>query len=210
MMNYIAIQIVAYFTLEWSVPKGSGTPRTLEFGQLPILFGQKYLFNILFVVIITVLMYIYLKYSKQGYEISVVGESENTAKYVGINVGKVIVRTMIISGVLCGIVGFILVAGIDHSVSETTVGGLGFTAIMASWLAKFNPLVMIGSSAFIAFLNQGSAEVSTMFNVNSSFPDVVVGIFLFFIIGCEFFINYKFMRRENEPVKVHTKGVAIK
>ena len=92
MMNYIAIQIVAYFTLEWSVPKGSGTPRTLEFGQLPAIFGQKYLFNIILVVVITVLMYVYLKYSKQGYEIAVVGESEKTAKYIGINVKKVILR----------------------------------------------------------------------------------------------------------------------
>lgn len=88
MMNYVAIQIVAYFTLEWSVPKGSGTPRTLEFGQLPTLFGQKYLVNILIVAILTVLVYFYLKYSKQGYEISVVGESEKTAKYIGINVKK--------------------------------------------------------------------------------------------------------------------------
>jgi simple sugar transport system permease protein len=158
----------------------------------------------------SIIIYVYLKYSKQGYEIAVVGESENTAKYVGINVGKVIIRTMIISGVLCGIVGFILVAGIDHSVSETTVGGLGFTAIMASWLAKFNPLVMIVSSAFIAFLNQGSAEISTMFNINSSFPDIVVGIFLFFIIGCEFFLNYKVKRHESTSVTLQAKGVAIK
>jgi simple sugar transport system permease protein len=103
---------------------------------------------------------------------------------------------MIISGILCGIAGFILVGAIDHSVSETTVGGLGFTAIMASWLAKFNPLVMIGTSAFIMFLDQGAAEISTNFNIDSSFPDIVVGVVLFFIIGCEFFINYRIKRRE--------------
>ncbi len=200
MMNYIAIQIVAYFTLEWSVPKGSGTPRTLEFGQLPTIFGQKYLINILFVAIITVLMYIYLKYSKQCYEISVVGESENTAKYIGINVKKVVLRTMAISGAICGIAGFLLVAGTDHSLKSDTSGGRGFTAIMVSWLAKFNPVFMILTSLLIVFLEKGASKISEVYRLNSSFSDIITGIIIFFIIGSEFFINYtvKVNKKEKE------------
>ena len=190
MMNYIAIQLVAYYTLEWSVPKGSGTPRTLEFGQLPMLFGQKYLINILIVVVLTVIMYIYLKYSKQGYEISVVGESENTAKYIGINVKKVVLRTMAISGAICGIAGFLLVAGTDHSLKSETAGGRGFTAIMVSWLAKFNPVFMIVTSLLIVFLEKGSSKISEVYRLNPSFSDIMTGIIIFFIIGSEFFINY--------------------
>ena len=190
MMNYIAIQIVAYFTLEWSVPKGSGTPRTLEFGQLPMLFGQKYLINILIVIVLTVIMYIYLKYSKQGYEISVVGESENTAKYIGINVKKVVLRTMAISGAICGIAGFLLVAGTDHSLKSETAGGRGFTAIMVSWLAKFNPVFMIVTSLLIVFLEKGASKISEVYRLNPSFSDIITGIIIFFIIGSEFFINY--------------------
>ncbi len=190
MMNYIAIQIVAYFTLEWSVPKGSGTPRTLEFGQLPILFGQKYLFNIIVVLLLTAAMYVYLKYSKQGYELSVVGESENTAKYIGINIKKVILRTMAISGAICGIAGFLLVAGTDHSLKSETAGGKGFTAIMVSWLAKFNPIFMILTSLLIVFLEKGASKISEVYRLNSSFSDIITGIIIFFIIGSEFFINY--------------------
>ena len=191
MMNYLAIQLVAYYTLEWSMPRGSGTPRPLEFGQLPVLFEQKYLFNILVVVVLTVLVYIYLKYSKQGYEISVVGESENTARYIGINVKKVILRTMLISGAICGITGFLLVAGTDHSLKSDTIGGRGFTAIMVSWLAKFNPVFMILTSLLIVFLQKGASEISTKFSLNASFSDIITGIIIFFIIGSEFFINYK-------------------
>ncbi len=200
MMNYIAIQIVAFFTLEWSVPKGSGTPRTLEFGQLPTLFGQKYLINILIVVLITVIMYIYLKYSKQGYEISVVGESEKTAKYIGINVKKVVLRTMAISGAICGIAGFLLVAGTDHTLKSDTAGGRGFTAIMVSWLAKFNPVFMILTSLLIVFLQKGASKISEVYRLNSSFSDIITGIIIFFIIGSEFFINYKvkFNKKEKE------------
>ena len=203
MMNYIAIQIVAYFTLEWSVPKGSGTPRTLEFGQLPVLFGQKYLINILIVAVITAVMYIYLKYSKHGYEISVVGESEKTAKYIGINVKKVILRTMAISGAICGIAGFLLVAGTDHSLKSETAGGRGFTAIMVSWLAKFNPVFMILTSLLIVFLQKGASKISEVYRLNSSFSDIITGIIIFFIIGSEFFINYtvKISKKGKEEIK---------
>ena len=191
MMNYIAMQIVAYFTLEWSVPKGSGTPRILSEGQLPIIANQPYLINIIIVAVLTVLMFIYLKYSKNGYEISVVGESENTARYIGINVKKVVIRTMMVSGVVCGIAGLLLVAGTDHSLKSDTVGGRGFTAVMVSWLAKFNPLFMVLTSLLIVFLEKGASKISEDFSLNASFSSIITGIIIFFIIGCEFFINYK-------------------
>ncbi len=202
MMNYIAIQIVAFYTLEWSVPKGSGTPRTLEFGQFPIIAGQRYLCNIIIVAVITVLMYVYLKYSKHGYEISVVGESENTARYIGINVKKVITRTMLLSGAVCGIAGLILVAGTDYSLKSDTAGGRGFTAIMVSWLAKFNPIFMVLTSLLIVFLEKGASKISEVFRLNASFSDIITGIIIFFIIGCEFFINYtiKFYSYKSEEV----------
>lgn len=190
MMNYVAIQLVAFF-LKTFVKNGSGVLTPLpEFG-FPILFGQPYLLNIVIVAVITVVVYIYLKYTKQGYEISVVGESENTARYIGINVKKVIVRTLIVSGALCGIAGLLLVAGTNHTISTTTAGGRGFTAIMVSWLAKFNPVYMIFTSFLIVFLEKGAMQVSTDFRIPNAISDIVTGIILFFIIGCEFFLQYK-------------------
>ena len=195
MMNYVAIQLVSFFVILWENPKGSSTvglinPNT-NAGWMPSLFGQKYLLNIIVVVVITVLMFIYLKYSKQGYEISVVGESENTARYIGINVKKVIIRTVAISGALCGIAGLLLVSGTDHTISTNTAGGQGFTAIIVSWLAKFNPFIMMLTSFLIIFLQRGAGEIATTFRLNESVADILTGIILFFIIGCEFFINYK-------------------
>ena len=163
---------------------------------MPVVFHEYFLL-IVVTLILTALVYIYLQYTKQGYEISVVGESENTARYIGIRVGKVIIRTMIVSGALCGLAGFLIVGALDHSITTTTVGGLGFTAIMVSWLAKFHPLVMLGTSAFVTFLDQGAAQITTNFNIDSSFPDMVVGIVLFFIIGCEFFIGYRLKFRQS-------------
>ena len=120
-----------------------------------------------------------------------VGESENTARYVGIKVEKVIMRTMVLSGAVCGLVGLLLVGGINHSVTTTIAGGQGFTAVMVSWMAKFNPFTMAFTSFLIIFLNRGASEISTTFGLNQSFADILTGIILFFIIGCEFFISYK-------------------
>lgn len=195
MMNYVAMQLVSFFIVLWENPKDSNTVgvinRKTHFGWLPELFDKKYLINILIVAVITVLMYVYLKYSKHGYEISVVGESGNTARYIGINVKKVILRTMALSGALCGVAGMLLVSGADHTISTNTVGGLGFTAIMVSWLAKFNPILMTLTSFLIVFLERGAGEIATAFKLNESVSDILTGIILFFIIGCEFFVRYK-------------------
>ena len=152
---------------------------------------NEYMLIIILALLLTAGLYVYLNYSKHGYEISVVGESSKTACYIGIDVKKVIIRTMIISGALCGFAGFLIVGGLDHSVTTETAGGQGFTAIMVSWLAKFNPLVMIVTSLFVTFLSQGAAQVSQNFDISPAFPDMITGIILFFIIGCEFFIDYK-------------------
>jgi len=206
MMNYIAMQIVGFFALEWSVPKGSGQIGVInqktQAGWIPSLFGQSYLINILVVITLTVLVYIYLRYSKHGYELTVVGESEKTARYIGIDVKKVIIRTMLLSGAICGICGFLLVAGSDHTITKDTAGGNGFTAIMVCWLAKFNPVWMILTSLLICFLEKGAGEIATMFNLNMSFSDIISGIIIFFIVGSEFFINYRMIFRGRKGARV--------
>lgn len=201
MMNYVAIQLVSYFEMYWENPKGSSNigivNQASHAGWLPILGDKEYLLNVIVVFAITVAMYIYLKYSKHGYELAVVGESENTARYIGVNVKKVILRTMFLSGAICGIAGLLLVGGTNHTITTTTAGGRGFTAIMVSWLAKFNPVYMVLTAFIIAFLGVGAGEISTVYGFNESFSDIITGIILFFIIGSEFFINYELKFRSS-------------
>ena len=200
MMNYVATQLVAFFVILWEVPKGAGKigiiNQSTEAGWLPQIGSYKYLLNILVVALLTVFMYLYLNKTKHGYEISVVGESQRTARYVGIKVDRVIIRTMFLSGAICGLAGFLLVGGTDHTITTTIAGGRGFTAVMVSWLAKFNPLIMVLTSFLLVFLDRGAAEISTVFGLNHAFGDILTGIILFFIIGSEFFISYKLSFRK--------------
>ncbi|MBQ3705948.1 MAG: ABC transporter permease [Clostridia bacterium] len=196
MMNYVASYVVAYFLVVW-VPSGSSNLGKLKYGKLPSL-GHDYLLIILVTLLLTIGLHIYLNYSKHGYELNVVGESIRTAKYVGIGVGKVIIRTMILSGALCGLAGYLIAAGLDQTITTESVGGQGFTAIMVCWLAKFHPLGMILTAGLVTLLDHGAAQISQDFSVASDFPDVVVGIILFFVIGSEFFINYQLHFRGHE------------
>lgn len=201
MMNYVAMALVAYCINIW-VTSGSAVLGILKYGHFPILGGNAYLLNIIIVAVLTVLLYVYLRYSKHGYELSVVGESLNTARYIGINVKKVIIRTMVLCGALCGIAGLLLVAGTNHTVTVNTAANRGFTAILVSWLAKFNPGFMVFTSFLVVFLQQGASQVSTMYRLGNAFPEIITGIFFFFIIGCEFFINYQIKFRS---IKKETK-----
>lgn len=201
MMNYVAIQLVKFFVVLWEKQKGAGVMSTLTTGALPKLFGVDYGWSIIIILVVTILSYIYMKYSKQGYEIAVVGESENTARYIGINVKKVIIRTMAISGGLCGLAGFLLVSGTHHLVKSDIVGGNGFTAIIVAWLAHLNPLIMILTSFFVSFLDIGTAKIASAFNLNDFASDVVVGVALFIILSSEFFINYRIVFRNTKKLK---------
>lgn len=204
MMNYVATSIVACMT---NILRGKASSlgklnMSTQVGWFPQFLGQRYNINILIVVILMFVMFFYLKYSKQGYEITVVGESENTARYAGINVKWVTIRTMIISGAICGLVGFLIVAGRDQTISTTSAGGNGFTAIIVAWLAKFNTFYMALISFLLIFLSKGAAEIASAYSLNDYAASIIEGVILFFILGSEFFINYKMIFRGSKK-EVH-------
>jgi len=195
MMNYVAMQIVTFCIVLWEHPKGSNHVGVInqkgKEGWFPSLFGSEYMLDVILVAAITILVFWYLRYTKQGYELSVVGESVNTARYAGIEVKKVIVRTMLISSAICGIAGALIVGGASHTISTSTAGGRGFTAIIVAWLSQFNPYAMIAASIFLCFMQQGSIQIATQYGLNENASDIITGILLFFLIGCEFFVRYR-------------------
>lgn len=202
MMNYIAMNLVVLFINIW-VTSGSGVLGVLSKGHFPVIAGNKSLLTVLVVAIVTALMFVYLKYTKHGYEISVVGDSLNTAKYSGMNVKKIIIRTLALSGAVCGLVGVLLVGSVHHTLNSSLADGRGFTAIIVSWLAKFNPLYMILTAFLVVFFQRGANQLASDFyasRVTEDFGDIIVGIIFFFIIGCEFFIRYivKFRKKHKE------------
>jgi simple sugar transport system permease protein len=200
----VAIQIVDSCVTKWRGSKsGLGIIGQKAgggyIGGLPT-FVNKYFFVILIVAVLTVLMTIYLKKTKQGYELTVVGESLNTARYAGINVTKVIIRTVFISGAIAGFCGFLYVSGINHTIATTTGGNNGFTAIVVAWIAQVNPAYMVLVSFLLVFLQYGAKQISSDYSglLNDYAGDVIKAIFIFCIIAFVFFINYKIVLRDGK------------
>ena len=200
MLNYIAIGIVGWLQGgPWEGVKGTQIiPNFYKTAVLPKLFGVH--IGWVIVLILVVLMYIYLKYTKHGYEIAVLGESENTARYAGMNVRLITIRTVCISGGIAGLVGFMLAAGTNQTIHSGIAGGVGFTAITVCWLAQLNPFAMIIIALLLAVLSKGANSLQTALQVPASVSDIITGIILLCMLGCEFFINYKMIfRRKDSP-----------
>ena len=197
MLNYIALECVRYLQYgPWRDPKQLGFPIIAKFSaeaRLPQVLGVHIGWIVALVLVVAV--YFYINKSKQGYEITVVGESEPTAHYAGMHVSKIIMRTMFISGALCGLTGYLTVAGANFTLSETVTGGVGFTAITVAWLAKLNPVIMVLISAFLALLQKGSNSIQTIYKIPSSAAEILTGLILFFMLACEFFLTYKLIFR---------------
>lgn len=203
MMNYIAIGIAAWLVGgPWEGKPGSQIMPMFDTSAiLPKLLGVNS--GWLIVLVLTVLVYIYMKYTKHGYEIAVLGESENTARYAGMNVGKIIIRTASLSGAICGLVGFIVASGTDMTLYSTVANNAGFTAITVCWLAQLNPFAMIIIALLLAVLSKGSSTLQTVMGVPPSITGIITGIILLCMLGCEFFINYKmFFRGHHEKEAV--------
>ena len=200
MMNYVAVYIIQYLREgPWINPANTGFPQIARFdtaARLPKVFGVH--IGWIVALVLVGVMYFYLNRTKQGYEISVVGESQPTAKYAGMNVGRVIMRTMFLSGALCGIAGMLQVTGADHTLVETVAGGVGFTAITVAWLGNLNPVAMLVTTFLFSILDKGSNSIQTVFAISNAAAEVLTGIILFFMLGCEFFIRYRLVWRRKE------------
>ncbi len=202
MLNYIALHVISYLRDgPWQDPTSQGYAKIATFDPNAIL--DKVLgvhIGWIVALILVVIVYIYIKYTKQGYEISVVGESQETARYAGMNVKLITLRTMVLSGAICGIAGMVQATGSDRTLTTAVAGGVGFTAIIVAWLSNLNPMVILVISFLFSVLEKGSSVVQSTFGLSGDSADVLQGIILFFVLGCELFVRYKFVKCKKEEV----------
>ncbi len=202
MLNYIALYWITYLQYgPWRDPKALGFPKIPNFPKhalLPKLFGIHIglILSFLLVVLVAWLM----KRTKKGFEISVVGESVNTARYAGMNVFQIILTAMLLSGGLCGITGVIQAAGVNKTLTMNVSSGYGYTAIITTWLSGLSaPLVLVVSFLF-AILLQGSSYIQSALQIPQAAADVLQGMILFCILGSEFFVRYRIRFPERKTV----------
>lgn len=192
MLNYIALYFIKFFAEGPWKDKEAGFPMIKSFDKnawLDTVFGIH--IGWIIALLLAAFVFVYLNRTKHGYEIAVVGESENTARYAGMNVRRIVMRTMFISGAVCGIAGVVHAAGVSHQLSDGVAGGVGFTAIIIAWLSRLNPIVSVFVSFMFAVLEKGCSAIQDKFGLATAVSDILQGIILFFVLGFDFFIRYK-------------------
>lgn len=203
MLNYIAYYILTYLKNTMFFRKLSATGEVLrpDFKKLPenawqyqLSFGKVSIdISLIIAILLVVLTYIYFTRTKQGYELSIVGDSQNTARYAGMNVGRIVVRTMFISAAVAGIAGMLQVssAATSYTLSEGITSDVGWTGIIVAWLAKLNPVGIFITSILMGILQKGSAVAESSFQIPSATSSILQGVILFTVLAADFFTRYR-------------------
>lgn len=193
MLNYIALKLITYLQYErWKDPASLGFPKIANFSDnavLPKVFGVH--IGWIIAIVLVIVVHVFLNYTKKGYEIAVLGESENTAKYAGMSVKKVILFTTFISGGLVGLAGVIQASAVTNTLNIQLTSNVGNTAIIVSWLSGLNAIWTLVVSVAFAVLIQGASYIQTAFQIPQAAADIIQAMILFCVLGCQFFLQYR-------------------
>ncbi len=213
MMNYLALYFLKFFgetSGDWNFFLSTDSTRPLfasfsesaQMINLPTFFGNFSLnLSLVIVVFICIGIWWYLKYTKQGYEISVVGDSPNSARYAGMKVSKIVIRTIFISAALIGLAGAFY-ASSSTSLSTSMTNNVGWTGIIVAWLAKLNTIGIRVVSLLITILQHGCSVASSSYaTVDANFADLLQGMILFAILTADFFARFKLVRNKKQEVE---------
>ena len=197
MLNYIAAKWISYLQYSaWKDPNALGFPKISPFGPnavLPSLFGVH--IGWIISIVLAAAIFILLKRTKLGYAIEVIGESRDAARYAGLNIFRTTLIAITVSGGLCGIAGMMQASAVERSISEQLSGGLGFTSVIIAWLARLEPAIIIMMAFLFSLLIQGGNFLQASMKIPSSISQIVQGIIIFFVLGSEFFLRYRIVRK---------------
>lgn len=207
MLNYIMLYIIRYIgetKADWNFflredserPIFGSFPDSAVMGGIPL--GKfKLLWAVIIAILLTVIIYVYLKYTKHGFEISVVGDSSATAKYAGMSVGKIVLRTMFISSAMIGLAAALTVSSAG-TISDTITNDVGWTGIIVAWLSKLSVPAVFVTSILIAVLQYGCQAAATQYPaIDVNFADLLQGIILFSVLVADFAANFRLVKKED-------------
>lgn len=197
MLNYIVFYLITYLREgPWRDPSGGFAamprfPANARLPEVPFLGMGPVHIGWIVMFALVILMFVYLRYTKQGYELTVVGENTRTARYAGMPVNKIMLRTMFLSAGIIGLAGMLQVAGPDRQLNDSVAGGRGFTAVSVAWLARLSPFGVLIVSFLFSVMQKGCSMMQTEFRIPASMSDILQGILLFSVLGAEFFLQYR-------------------
>ncbi len=194
MLNYVAILIAeGLFYGAWRDPGGMGFPGTARFPQaawLPRIYGRVH-YGLVFALILAVVLWFFIYHTKWGFELHMIGKNRTAANYLGVNIKRTILVSILISGAFSGLAGASEVAGLARRLQEGLIQGYGYTAIIVAWMAQLNPFASIAAAILMAALLVGGDQVQMMMRLPSAVGLVMQGMILFPLLAGSLFSEYR-------------------
>ncbi|TFG70604.1 MAG: ABC transporter permease [Anaerolineales bacterium] len=203
MLNYVAIIYSEHlYYIAWRAEGyNSGTERFIEAAWLPQLFGRVHT-GLVFAVIIAVALWFVLKYTRWGFELKIIGANPIAARYLGINIARNVVVTLLVSGAISGLAGACEVLGLAHRLQQGLSVGYGYTAIIVAWMAQLNPIAIIGVALLMGTLLVGGDQIQMKMRLPASVGLVLQGMILIPMLAGSIFTEFYLHRRDKEPEKI--------
>jgi ABC-type uncharacterized transport system permease subunit len=197
MLNYIIINWNNFWIFDqWSdrgfqmtatFDRVAWLPRLADYAkEIKAFSGVTLHLGVIFGIVAAIIVWWIFRYSRWGYEIKLIGDNPNAARYAGINISKNIMLVMAFSGALAGLAGMSEISGVVHRLQESISPGYGFTGIIVAWLAKLNPFAIIPVSVLFAGLIVAGREIQP-----AGLSFLLQGIILFLLISSDVLIRYK-------------------
>lgn len=192
MLNYVAEKWIAFLQYSaWKDKKAFGFAKIATFEDkaiLPTFLGLHLGFYITLVIVF--ITYVIYRHTKLGFKMNIIGESADTASYLGIKKNRIMYGMVAISGAICGLCGMFQVSGVEHTLNTGISGGVGFSAILVAWLSGLNPIAIPVVAFIFAGLSEGANYLQTVFQIPQDIATIIQGIILFCVIASEFFTKY--------------------
>ena len=208
MLNYIAVNWNNYwifgkysdagFQMTPTFDRVAWLPRLADLAkEYPIFSGITLHFGVVFGLVAAVIIWLILKHSRWGYEITLIGDNPKAAKYAGVNITRNMIIVMMVSGALAGLAGMSEVSGVVHRLQERISTNYGFSGVIVAWLAKLNPFAVVLVSILFGALIVAGREIQP-----SGLSFMIQGTILFLVISSDVILRYKIRleRRQEEPL----------
>ena len=211
MMNYIALNTISFLLngpMKDRNPNNviARTPLIAESARIPAIFdGLRVHWGFVFALLVAFLIWWLLNKTTVGFEIRTVGANPDAAKYAGINVKRIIILTMALSGMLAGLAGTIEVTGLNYRHELGFSIGYGFDAISIALLGKSHPLGVVLAAILFAAMRNGATRMQFLTQMPIDLISMLQALILLFV-AADAIVRYIYRIRVESERVVLTRG----
>ena len=211
MMNYIALNTISYLlngVMKDRSPTNviARTPLIAENARIPAIFdGLRVHWGFILALAVAFLIWWLLNKTTLGFEIRTVGLNPDAAKYAGINVKRIIILTMVLSGMLAGLAGSVEVTGLNYRHELGFSLGYGFDAIAIALLGRSSPLGVVLASLLFASMRNGATRMQFLTQLPVDLISMIQALILLFV-AADAIIRYIYRIKSKGERVVLTRG----